>query len=291
MRCLDGVLPTALEGLQQRREASKRLQEIDKLLRDEQDDIIAGAVAVAKTTRGCSFGSGRNPKKNARYWLNKTSSVPGPGAYAVSNADRIVKTAVGGAGALGLRSGACCRFQPCECKKPGEQADKSVEDYDGRRQDTKQPRRSSPPFVAYPRPDTEPLAFQTRELKRRVAAVQAAKQRWKHVGMSMTPNYRWTERRTGAGGALPMGKSTSRDGTGSSATKARLRKVLFADRTAKKCEVENARAAKAVETGVSINSTGRVSSSPAIDMKKFLGRDTVSCKRKHQRVVTAFGKR
>ncbi|KAF1778546.1 hypothetical protein GQ600_26217 [Phytophthora cactorum] len=245
MRRMDGVLPTALEGLKQRRETSKRLQEIDKLLRDDQDEFLAETVTAAKTTRGCSFGSGRNPKKNARYWLHNKSFVPGPGAYAVSKADRIVKVNAGGGGVLGLRSGACCRFQPCECKKPQEQVEIPAGDLDGMRQDTKQPRRASPSLVAYSRPasDTEPLDFQTREQQRRVATVQAAKQRWTHVGMNMTPNYRWTERRMGTGGALPMGKSTSREGAGSSATKARLRKLLVADRAAKKCEAGNARAA------------------------------------------------
>ncbi|EEY68507.1 uncharacterized protein PITG_04979 [Phytophthora infestans T30-4] len=148
MRRLDGVLPTALEGLQQRRETGRRLREIDSLLRDDQDDSIARTVAVAKTTGGCSFGSGRNAKKNARYWLSKGFSGPGPGAYAVSKADRIVKANAGGGGALGLRSGSCCRFQPCECKKPREQTEIAAEHFDGKRQDTTQPRRSIPPLVA-----------------------------------------------------------------------------------------------------------------------------------------------
>ncbi|KAG6944889.1 hypothetical protein JG688_00016859, partial [Phytophthora aleatoria] len=152
MRRMDGVLPTALEGLKQRRETSKRLQEIDKLLRDDQDEFLAETVTAVKATRGCSFGSGRNPKKNARYWLHNKSFVPGPGAYAVSKADRIVK--------------------PCECKKPQEQVEIPAGDLDGMRQDTKQPRRASPSLVAYSRPasDTEPLDFQTREQQRRVAA-------------------------------------------------------------------------------------------------------------------------
>ncbi|KAF1774278.1 hypothetical protein GQ600_21362 [Phytophthora cactorum] len=152
MRRMDGVLPTALEGLKQRRETSKRLQEIDKLLRDDQDEFLAETVTAAKTTRGCSFGSGRNPKKNARYWLhNKSFSLD--------------------LELLGLRSGACCRFQPCECKKPQEQVEIPAGDLDGMRQDTKQPRRASPSLVAYSRPasDTEPLDFQTREQQRRVA--------------------------------------------------------------------------------------------------------------------------
>ncbi|KAG6944872.1 hypothetical protein JG687_00017600 [Phytophthora cactorum] len=152
MRRMDGVLPTTLEGLKQRRETSKRLQEIDKLLRDDQDEFLAETVTAVKTTRGCSFGSGRNPKKNARYWLHNKSFIPGPGAYAVSKADRIVK--------------------PCECKKPQEQVEIPAGDLDGMRQDTKQPRRASPSLVAYSRPasDTEPLDFQTREQQRRVAA-------------------------------------------------------------------------------------------------------------------------
>ncbi|KAG3029243.1 hypothetical protein PC128_g3191 [Phytophthora cactorum] len=278
MRRMDGVLPTTLEGLKQRRETSKRLQEIDKLLRDDQDEFLAETVTAVKTTRGCSFGSGRNPKKNARYWLHNKSFIPGPGAYAVSKADRIVKVNAGGGGVLGLRSGACCRFQPCECKKPQEQVEIPAGDLDGMRQDTKQPRRASPSLVAYSRPasDTEPLDFQTREQQRRVAAVQAAEQRWTHVGMNMTPNYRWTERRMGTGGALPMGKSTSREGAGSSATKARLRKLLVADRAAKKCEAGNARAANFF---VGILCTANASTS---ELSAHLASVGVRCPKKHQ---------
>ncbi|KAG7388618.1 hypothetical protein PHYPSEUDO_012109 [Phytophthora pseudosyringae] len=286
MRRLDGVLPTALEGLQQRRQTTKSLQEIDKLLRDDPTDELLAAFPTT-STRGCSFGSGREPKKNPRYWLSKSSSAPGPGAYAVSKADRIVKPSAGGGGALGLRSGACCRFQPCECKKKprDEQAETPVRGFDGKRQDTKQPRRPSPSLVVYPRPSATEPDFQTREQRRRVAAVQAAKQRWEHAGLSTTPNYRWTERRVGAGGALPLDKSTRRDGAGSSTAKARLRKLQLANRTAQKCEAEHARAATA--TTAPVNS--KAISGPFVAMAKLSGRDAVCCRRKQQRIVTAFG--
>ncbi|KAG1687380.1 hypothetical protein DVH05_005252 [Phytophthora capsici] len=233
-RSLDGVCPTALEALQQRREASNKLKEIDKLLRD--DDEVS-APALPKTTVRCSFGSGRYRPKNPRYWLNKGSSVPGPGSYAVAKADCIVKPSTGGGGALGPRSGVCCRFQPCECKKPAEDSTETPTDrFDGRRQDTKQPRRSSPPLVAYSRSIDTDTNFETREQQRRVAAVQLAKQRWTRVGINTKPNYRWTERRVGTGGALSMGKSTSRDGTGHSAAKAKLRKLFIASRTQTECD-------------------------------------------------------
>ncbi|KAG6592536.1 uncharacterized protein IUM83_12452 [Phytophthora cinnamomi] len=235
MRRLDGVQPTALEGLQQRREAARSLQQIDALLRDEPDEFQPTSTPPPpKATRGCSFGSGRHPAKNARYWLAKSSSGPGPGAYVVSKADSLIKPNAGGGGALGLRSGACCRFQPCECRKPREEvAEELASAADGARQDTKQPRRSSPPLVAYPRPPTMEPDFQTLEQQRRVAEVQVAKLRWKNRGVNTAPNYRWTERRA-AGGALSMSKSTGRDGTGSSAVKARLRKLYIADRKAQR---------------------------------------------------------
>ncbi|EGZ23486.1 hypothetical protein PHYSODRAFT_455958, partial [Phytophthora sojae] len=148
---LDGVLPTALESLQQRRETTRNLQQIDELLRDEPDAFPpATASAPSKATRGRSFGSGRHPTKNPRYWLAKSCSGPGPGAYIVSRADSLVKPNAGGGGALGLRSGVCCRFQPCECRKPRDEAIEAPasDDLDEKRQDTKQPRRSSPPLVA-----------------------------------------------------------------------------------------------------------------------------------------------
>ncbi|KAL4134327.1 hypothetical protein PRIC2_004635 [Phytophthora ramorum] len=103
-RRLDGVLPTALEGLQQRRETIKNLREIDKLLRDDLDESLA-TTSRPSSTRGCSFGSARNPARNPRYWLAKSSSAPGPGAYVASKADGLIKPKVGGGGALGLRSG------------------------------------------------------------------------------------------------------------------------------------------------------------------------------------------
>ncbi|KAL3673133.1 hypothetical protein V7S43_002428 [Phytophthora oleae] len=219
--------------------------EIDQLLRDDQDEILAlSPSAPAKMTARCSFGSGRNRPRNPRYWVNKASSVPGPGAYAVAKADGIVKPSAGGGGALGLRSGVC-RFQPCECKKPREEPEETTAgSFEGMRQDTKQPRRSSPPLVAYSRPADTETNFETREQRRRVAAVQAAKQRWTRVGVNTKPNYRWTERRVGAGGALPMGKNTSRDGVGHSAAKAKLRKLFIATRKTQKCEAECIRAAK-----------------------------------------------
>ncbi|KAK1933603.1 hypothetical protein P3T76_011817 [Phytophthora citrophthora] len=159
---LDGVRPTALKGLQQRREASISLKEIDKLLQDDQDEV--SAPVPVKTAR-CSFGSGRNRPKNPRYWLNTGSAVPGPGAYAVAKADCVVKPNVGGSGALGLRSGVCCRFQPCECKKPQEElAETTAGSFKGIRQDTKQPRRSSPPLVAYSRSTGTDTSFKTRDV-------------------------------------------------------------------------------------------------------------------------------
>ncbi|KAL4174684.1 hypothetical protein KRP22_006619 [Phytophthora ramorum] len=89
-RRLDGVLPTALEGLQQRRETIKNLREIDKLLRDDLDESLA-TTSRPSSTRGCSFGSARNPARNPRYWLAKSSSAPGPGAYVASKADGLIK--------------------------------------------------------------------------------------------------------------------------------------------------------------------------------------------------------
>ncbi|KAH7485475.1 uncharacterized protein KRP23_4525 [Phytophthora ramorum] len=93
-RRLDGVLPTALEGLQQRRETIKNLREIDKLLRDDLDESLA-TTSRPSSTRGCSFGSARNPARNPRYWLAKSSSAPGPGAYVASKADGLIKPKVG----------------------------------------------------------------------------------------------------------------------------------------------------------------------------------------------------
>ncbi|KAL4106732.1 hypothetical protein PRIC1_004778 [Phytophthora ramorum] len=286
-RRLDGVLPTALEGLQQRRETIKNLREIDKLLRDDLDESLA-TTSRPSSTRGCSFGSARNPARNPRYWLAKSSSAPGPGAYVASKADGLIKPKVGGGGALGLRSGVCCRFQPCECKKSKFEAVEALaSESDAKYQDTKQPRRASPQFVAYARPSSTEPDFQTREQQRRVAAVQAAKQRWTHLGLNTAPNHRWTERRVGAGGVLPMGKSTSRDGAGNSAAKARLRQLFVADRKAQKCATGALRAVKATAVA-SINSKG--TSGPAVNMMKLPGRDSVRCQRKNQRVVTAFGK-
>ncbi|GMF33893.1 unnamed protein product [Phytophthora lilii] len=288
---LDGVLPTALEALQQRRDSTRKLQEIDELLRDDADEVpVAAASSAAKS--GCSFGSGRTGTKSARYWRSMSASAPGPGAYAVSNADSLIKPNAGGGGALGLRSSVCCRFQPCECKKPRhEQEEAVVSESDINRQDTKQPRRPSPSLVAYSRPASSEPDFESLEQQRRIAAVQAAKQRWKHLGSQTTPNYRWTERRNGAGGALSMSRSTSRDGTGNSAAKARLRKLLSADKKSHKCEAEDLRLAKTAKTAASAAAFHvRTIPGPAVDMKRLLGRDAVRCKRKNQRVVMAFGK-
>ncbi|KAE9087386.1 hypothetical protein PF010_g19743 [Phytophthora fragariae] len=277
---LDGVLPTALEGLQQRRETARNLQQIDALLRDEPDEVLS-ASTLSEAPRGCSFGSGRHPTKSSRYWLAKSSSGPGPGAYVASKADSLTKPNAGGGGALGLRSGVCCRFQPCECTKPRNEAVEAPASE--LRQDTEQPRRSSPPLVAYRPPPTSQPDFQTLEQQRRVAEVQAAKLRWKNLGMVTTPNYRWTERRPAAGGALSMNRSTSRDGTGKSAVKAQLRKLYIADRKAQKCQAEGGRAAAAVASG------SQVAPGPCVvDMMKLPGRDSVRCKRKGQQIVTAF---
>ncbi|OWZ24845.1 hypothetical protein PHMEG_00026 [Phytophthora megakarya] len=281
MRPLDGVLPTALEGLHQRRETLKSLQEIDKLLRDELETTPPSA-----TTRGSGFGSGRHPPKNPRYWL-KEPIVPGPAAYVVSKADRLVKPNVAGSGACGLRSGVCCRFQPCECKNQrDERVEMPLKDATEKLQDTKQARRSSPALVAYSRRSATEPDFQTREQQRRVAAVQAAKQQWKLLGLNTMPNYCWTERRAGAGGALPMSRSTSRDGTGHSTTKARLQKLLIADRKARKCEIDASRYANSTEATVEL----RTVSDSLVAMAKLPGRDTVCCRRKNQRIVTAFGR-
>ncbi|KAE9164781.1 hypothetical protein PF005_g29880, partial [Phytophthora fragariae] len=212
-------------------ETARNLQQIDALLRDEPDEVLS-ASTLSEAPRGCSFGSGRQPTKSSRYWLAKPSSGPGPGAYVVSKAHSLTKPNAGGGGALGLRSGVCCRFQACTCRKPREERMEAPASE--LRQDTKQPRRSSPPLVAYRPPPTSQPDFQTLEQQRRVSEVQAAKLRWKNRGMDTTPNYRWTERRSAAGGALSMSRSASRDGTGKSAVRAQLRKLYIADRKAQK---------------------------------------------------------
>ncbi|KAL8010299.1 hypothetical protein Plhal710r2_c064g0173591 [Plasmopara halstedii] len=228
MRCLDKTIPMALEGLQQRRETKKRLQEIDNLLNDDLDELPARAT-VNRTTQAHSFGSGRSPRKNRHYWVSKGLSTPGPGTYAVTNADSIVKTNGGTGGALGPRCGGCCRFQPCECKKSRKEAKTQVNDSGGKPHVCKEPRHSYPSVVVKVK-TTKSANFRSEEQQRRVAAVQAAKERWKRVGQNMTPNYCWTERRVATGGALSMEKSTSRDGYGNNTTRARLQKLLIADR-------------------------------------------------------------
>jgi hypothetical protein len=280
---LDGAMPTALEGLEQRRATARRLQEIDELLRSDPDGGTT-ALPVAAARSACSFGSGRAPTRTAIYWLSKSSSAPGPGAYAASKADSLVKPHRGGGGALGLRSTVCCRFQPCECKQKQrcEVEETASSETEELRQDSKQPRRLSPSLVAYPRPARTEPDFQTRELRRRVTEVQAAKQRWRARGLSTTPNYRWMERRAGAGGALQMDRSTSRDGSGNAAAQVRLRMRLIADRPVRKGEAEAARIATSTASATA-------EAKAAVDMKRLPGRDRVRCRRKNQRVVTAFG--
>lgn len=275
---LETTPSTAFERLQQRRESKKQLQEIDKLLDDGLDALPAKASTAAETPRGYSFGSGRSPSKNRRYWLSKGSSTPGPGTYVVSKADNIIRANNGAGGALGPRRGGCCRFQPCECKKAREEADRRVEKLHGKRQESQQLRRSSPSQVRHLKP-AQRVDFHTRERQQRVAAVQAAKQHWKRVGQNTTPNYRWTERRVATGGALSMENSTDRDGMGSSAVKARVRKLLIVDHKRSKCHLQT----------VATDASKRLKqSSSLVDMKKLSGRDSVRCKRKHERVVTAF---
>ncbi|KAF1774282.1 hypothetical protein GQ600_23013 [Phytophthora cactorum] len=147
MRRMDGVLPTA-----GRTKAATR---------DEQeapgDRQTASRRPGRVPCRDCDSGQddsrlqlriGAKSQEERSLLAAQQVFFPGPGAYAVSKADRIVKVNAGGGGVLGLRSGACCRFQPCECKKPQEQVEIPAGDLDGMRQDTKQPRRASPSLVA-----------------------------------------------------------------------------------------------------------------------------------------------
>lgn len=281
MARLDGVLPTAMESARQRREAAKRLSEIDRLLRDECDDMGPLQGAGARSSRKCSFGSGRLPKAHSQCWLNRSSTTPGPGAYEVSAADGLIKPTLGGGGALGLRSSVCCRLQPCRCNNPPQEMEISMHDTSVTKQDTKQSRRSSPSLVPYPQAASTEVDYETREQQKRVAAIQAEKQRWKRRGLETTPNYRWTERRCGAGGATAMSKGKTRDGVGVSSADARVRKLLLAGRKSQSCGARNSRATDLTTEGDRGNGI--------VKMSKASGRDTVRCKRKGQRVLTRFG--